>query len=197
MTREELAKEIALGLILTEVEGPFDTVVSSSDGDYPSIGCSCWEGPRADELLSMIPDGDKFAERSMSDLEESGDIEALEELLGSVEGIRAQKQMLANDALEYVDILTDIEGFDDSRSIIYAGIWCPTSHYTVAKFIKNRMDEYNMNKLEGICDAFYEEYAHAAGCDEYEEGYQNRANNTYDYVSDLDLSEYGVPPYTE
>lgn len=197
MTREELAKEIALGLILTEVEGPFDTVVSSSDGDYPSIGCSCWEGPRADELLSMIPDGDKFAERSMSDLEESGDIEALEELLGSVEGIRAQKQMLANDALEYVDILTDIEGFDDSRSIIYAGIWCPTSHYTVAKFIKNRMDEYNMNKLEGICDAFYEEYAHAAGCDEYEEGYQNRANNTYDYVSDLDLSEYGVPPYSE
>ena len=197
MTREELAKEIALGLILTEVEGPFDTVVSSSDGDYPSIGCSCWEGPRADELLSMIPGGDKFAERSMSDLEETGDIEALEELLGSVEGIRAQKQMLTNDALEYVDILTDIEGFDDSRYIIYAGIWCPTSHYTVAKFIKNRMDEYNMNKLEGICDAFYAEYAHAAGCDEYEEGYQNRANNTYDYVSDLDLSEYGVPPYTE
>lgn len=39
-----LAKEIAKGIVKTGIEGPFDTVEKSTAYDYPSIGCSCWEG---------------------------------------------------------------------------------------------------------------------------------------------------------
>jgi len=42
MTKEELAQEIAKGLINTGVEGGFNAVSCSTAGDYPSIGCSQW-----------------------------------------------------------------------------------------------------------------------------------------------------------
>ena len=38
---QKAAIEIAKGLVATGVEGPYNTVVSSTAGDYPSIGCSC------------------------------------------------------------------------------------------------------------------------------------------------------------
>ena len=69
-----LAKEIAKGIVKTGIEGPFDTVVKSTAYDYPSIGCSCWEGNRADELLRAIPGGEEFIGRSYIDIKASGEL---------------------------------------------------------------------------------------------------------------------------
>ena len=200
MTNEELGKEIALGIINTGVEGGYDALSCSTAGDYPSMGVSQWEGldgGRGDTLLSYIDGGDHFAGRTYSDIEAAGELDALSELLGSEQGQQAQQMILAQDCTElYADTLTDIDGFDDSRAIIYAGIWCPTSHVVVSKFIEHRRDRgEDVNDLYTIYNLFHDEYAHAAGCDDYEAGYQNRATNTYDYVRELDLSAYGVPVY--
>ena len=197
MTRDELAKEIAKGLIETGVEGPFDTVCCSTAGDYPSIGVSCWEGGRADTLLSYIDGGDKFSGRTYSDIEDSEELEELEELLDSEQGHEAQLMILANDAMEYVDAVMDA-GLTDERCIIYAGVWCPTSHYVVARFIERRAERgENVNTLYELARLFGEEYAIAADCEDYSEGYENRAWRTYEHVSELDLSEYGVSAYGE
>ena len=51
MHKEELAKYIAEGIIVTGVEGTYNDVSCSSAGDYPSLGISQWEGERADTLL--------------------------------------------------------------------------------------------------------------------------------------------------
>lgn len=194
MTNEQLAREIAKGLIETGVEGGYDAVTCSTAGDYPSIGCSQWEGidgGRGDTLLSMIPGGEQFIGRTYSDIENNGELEALVGLLDSPTGQEAQLERLAADCLEmYVPALLDAE-LIDACCIIYAGIWCPTSHYVVNKFITRRADRgYDVNNLEVLRDLFYEQYATAAGCEDYAEGYANRANNTYDYVSNLDLSQY-------
>ena len=44
MTREEMARYIAQGLIETGIEGGYDAVSCSMAGDYPSLGVSQWEG---------------------------------------------------------------------------------------------------------------------------------------------------------
>ena len=197
MTREELAREIAKGLIETGVEGPFNTVCCSTAGDYPSIGVSCWEGGRADTLLSYIDGGNKFIGRSYSDIEESGELPELAELLDSEQGHEAQIMILASDALAYVDAVMDA-GLTNERCIIYAGIWCPTSHYVVARFIETRADwGENVNNLFDLTCIFADEYATAADCEEYADGYESRAWRTYEHVSELDLSGYGVSDYGE
>ena len=90
MSNEEwnkvLAKEIAKGLIETGVEGAYDSVAKSTAFDYPSIGCSQWEGGRADDLLAKIPNGEKFIGRSYADIKDSGELEDLKALLRSEEG---------------------------------------------------------------------------------------------------------------
>ena len=198
MTKEELAKEIAKGLINTGVEGGFNAVSCSTAGDYPSIGCSQWEGNRADELLANIFGGDKFIGRSYSDIESSGEIWELENILDSESGQQAQLNQLAQDCLVYVERLQEIIGFNDSRCLIYAGIWCPTSHAVVGKFIERRRDRgFNITSLQTLRDLFFDEYTDAAGVGEcYRAGYQNRAERTFQYVAGIDLtSAYGVPMY--
>lgn len=197
MTRDELAKEIAKGLIETGVEGPFDAVSCSTAGDYPSIGCSQWEGSRADTLLSYIDGGEKFIGRSYSDIEASGELPELAELLDSRQGHEAQLMILASDAMAYVESVMDA-GLTDERCIIYAGTWCPTSHYVVARFIERRAERgEDVNNLWTLAELFGAEYAIAADCEEYADGYENRAWRTYEHVSELDLSEYGVSDYGE
>jgi len=195
MTIEELAKEIAKGLVETGIEGGYGSVSCSTAGDYPSIGCSQWEGGRADELLESIPGGEQYAQRTYSDLEYSGDLDGLIELLESDEGQAAQLDRLAEDCETYVETLLEVETLDDSRCMIYAGMWCPTSHYVVKKFLRNRQYEYNIRDLDEMRKLFEYDYATAADCEEYAQGYANRARMTYEYVASLDLSEYGVPPY--
>lgn len=200
MKYEELAQLIPTGLIETGVEGAFDALSCSTAGDYPSMGCSQWEGieGRGDNLLLMIPGGDHYIGRTYSDIIDAGEEESLKELLGSPEGQAAQMQLLASDAADlYVPALMEIPGLQDVRCMLYAAIWCPTSHETVKVFLKNRVAwGYNINNLQIIKDLFFEQYATAAGCEDYSEGYQNRANTTYNYCASLDLSAYGIPPYS-
>ena len=196
MTKEELAREIAKGLVNTGVEGGFNAVSCSTSGDYPSIGCSQWEGGRAESLLSSMPGGDYYVGRTYSDIEAAGELDSLAQLLDSQEGQDAQIALLAEDTAIYVDTLQEVETLDDSRCTIYAGIWCPTSHYVVSRFLQRRQDRgYDLRSLATVRDLFHEQYALAAGCEDYATGYANRADNTFDYVTGLDLSAYGVPVY--
>lgn len=189
MDDKQLAIEIAKGLVATGVEGGYDAVTCSTAGDYPSMGCSQWEGldgGRGDILLGYIDGGAHFAGRSYSDIRDSGELDALKDLLDSTQGQTAQNMILADDCLQkYLPALTDA-GLTDTKCIVYAGIWCPTSHYVVGKFISRRADRgYDINSLETLRDLFRDQYAAAADCENYAEGYANRANNTYDYVSGL------------
>ncbi len=196
MTVEELAKEIARGLIETGVEGGYGSVSCSTAGDYPSIGCSQWEGGRADSLLESIPDGAYYAYRTYSDLEESGELGDLSALLESNEGQQAQLEQLAKDCEIYVEELQEIETLDDSRCLIFCAMWCPTSTYVVKRFLMNRQNEYDLRNLRTVYDLFRYDYAKAAGCEEYWHGYANRADRTYWYAAEIDLTTpYGVPPY--
>lgn len=190
MTVEELGKEIALGLINTGIEGGYGSVSCSTAGDYPSMGVQQVEGPRGDALLNSIPGGDKFAGRSYSDISNSDELDELSELLNSDAGQAAQLETLQRDTQAYAQRAIDC-GLTDARCVIYAGMWGPTSTYIMGLFIQNRIDRDIAANLENLNQIFYDEYARAAGCSEYSEGYQNRANNTYNYVAGLDLSEYG------
>ena len=186
MTREELARAIADGIIDTHVEGNFDSASCSTAGDYPSIGISQWEGGRADDLLSRIPGGDYYSGRAYTDILYSGDLTGLRDLLDSDAGREAQRDKLAEDCLEYVDALWEVPNLDDTRCTVYAGIWCPTSTSVVCRFLENRQWNYDLRDLDTVRALFKYQYAHAAGCDEYSEGYANRADATYEYCLEID-----------
>lgn len=199
MTDEQLAYEIARGIGQTGVEGNYGSVSCSTAGDYPSIGISQWEGigGRGDLLLSYINGGDYFAGRTYSGIRRSGELNALSELLESPQGQEAQNIILAQDCLEkYVPTLKQVPTLDDSRCFIYAGIWCPTSHIVVWKFLTRRCDQYNLRSLSTLRELFRNQYYIAAAVgNAYAAGYANRAENTYQYAAGRDLSEYGVQPY--
>ncbi|MDD4601725.1 MAG: hypothetical protein PHQ46_11845 [Negativicutes bacterium] len=190
MNDKWLAEQIAKGLIATGVEGGYDAVTCSTAGDYPSMGCSQWEGlgGRGDLLLSYLDGGDHFAGRTYSDIEASGELDALAALLDSEQGHIAQQMILADDCRgKYIPALLDA-GLIDDRCIIYAGIWCPTSHYVVNKFLVRRSGRgYDINSLDVLHQLFRDQYAAAADCEEYAAGYANRADATYDYVAGLEV----------
>ncbi|MEY2701388.1 MAG: hypothetical protein RLY43_8 [Bacteroidota bacterium] len=190
MTNEELGKAIALGIINTGVEGGYDSVSCSTAGDYPSMGASQWEGlngGRGDTLLSYIDGGEKFIGRTYSDICDNGELDELKELLGSDQGQAAQLQILSQDCTElYVNELQKVENLDDTYCTIYAGIWCPTSHIVVRKFLQKRQDSYDIRNLETLRDIFRDQYYIAADVGEqYAQGYANRAENTYQYVREM------------
>lgn len=197
--RKILAAEIAEGIISTGVEGTFDSVSCSTAGDYPSMGCSQWEGERGNLLLGYIDGGAYFQNRSYSDIADSGELKKLKNLLGSEQGQAAQRLILVEDCLSYVDILRQVPMLDDTRCLIYAGMWCPTSHYVVAEFLRNRYAEYNLRSLSVLRELFTEAYYVAAGVGQnYSAGYANRAQITYEYVASIDLTTpYNIPPYGE
>lgn len=193
MTEEQkarLAATIVAALIATGVEGGFDAVSCSTAGNYPSIGCSQWEGERADILLTYIDGGERFIGRTYSDIETAGELDALSALLDSEQGQAAQIMILEQDCREaYLPALACLT---DERCMIYAGTWCPTSHYVVGLFIFRRAERgYDINCLETLRDLFRDEYAAAAGyADDAEvtNGYANRANTTYEYVAGLEVN---------
>ena len=188
MTKKEMARYIAQGLIETGIEGGYDAVSCSTAGDYPSLGVSQWEGGRADDLLRMIPGGADYAGREYSDIAEAGELYALSEILDSPAGKEAQAQKLAEDCMDYVDELLEVDGLENPACVIYAGMWCPTSTYVVTLFICNRLKRgIDMNDLEICAETFRDEYAEAAGCEEFAEGYENRAELTLEYVEGLEL----------
>lgn len=197
MNEAILAKEIAKGLINTGIEGAFDSVAKSTAAEYPSIGVSQWEGARADNLLKKIVGGQIFAGRSYSDIIESGELPALKALLRSEAGKQAQLEVLADDCMEYVIELQSVPTLDDTRCLIYCGMWCPTSTSVVSKFLHQRWALYNLRSLKCVRDLFIDSYYIAAAVgDKYKAGYANRAETTYQYVAGIDLTTpYGIPAY--
>ena len=199
MTKDQLAHEISLGLINTGIEGSFNSVSCSTACSYPSIGVSQWEGDRADTLLDRIPGGWEFVDSSYNHLVAEGKLEKLKALLDTEEAHKIQVDYLAEDCLGYVEELMKIKSLNDPRCIIYAGMWCPTSTYTVRRFLQNREDQHNYNSLLDMRDLFFEEYLTAASVGlQYKTGYENRAERTYQYVAAIDLTTpYGEPVYGE
>lgn len=199
MTDQELAKMAAKAIIESGIEGGYDAVSCSTAGDYPSMGASQWEGigGRGDNLLSYIDGGDKFAGRTYSDIEASGQLNELSALLDSAQGQEAQQMILAADTLAYIEAQKAIPNNDDSRVIIYVATWQPTSTTLPIRFLNNRLSRIDIHSLKSVRDIFYNEYARAADVEQYKAGYQNRAENAYQTVAALDLSEYGVPAYGE
>lgn len=200
MEINELAREVAAGIVNTGIEGGFGSVSCSTAGDYPSMGAQQVEGigGRGDELLQAIPGGDKFVGRTYSDLRDSvdndevSDLDKLSTLLESEVGQAAQMDIIARDCEAYVQRAIEC-GLKDARCVIYAGMWGPTSTYVMGEFIKRRIERgYDIAENLQLLNAVWrEQYAAAAGCDDYAEGYQNRADSTYEYVDGLDLSKYG------
>lgn len=177
-----LAKEIAEGIIATGVEGKYNSVSCSTAGNYPSMGVSQWEGKRGDNLLSWIEAGRKFIGRSYTSIIEAGELQELQNALSSPQGQRAQHEILTSDCLAYTVTLMPL--IADSKCVIYAGIWCPTSTMVVEIFVKNRIKwGYDVNNLEVLRNVFRDQYWKAADVgEEYRQGYANRAENTYQYL---------------
>lgn len=194
---ECIANEIAKGLVNTGIEGAFDSVAKSTAYSYPSIGVSQWEGNRANNLLNMIPGGSEFAGRSYADIQASGELPMLKQLLDSEAGRQAQMNLLTDDCLKYVEVLQLIPTLDDTRCTIYAGMWCPTSTYVVKHFLENRYTHVNLRSLQSLYELFKNYYWIAADVGEiYQAGYANRARATYEYVAGLDLTTpYGIAAY--
>lgn len=186
MTNECLAKLIAKGLIETGIEGAYSSVAETTNEEesYPSIGVSQWEGSRADELLSRISGGEKFIGMTYPEIILNDMLDELEELLDSPEGQEQQLQLLAEDCIEYVEEV-QLEGLFNPQCIVYAGMWCPTSTYCVCNCISlAQRDGVNINNLEELSGYFYDRYAYVAGVEEYIDGYQNRSDNSYEYVEE-------------
>lgn len=187
MDRQILSEMIARGICETGIEGTYRSVSRSTAGDYPSLGISQWEGARAEHLLFTIPGGEYFTGKFHSQLSAEGRIGGLMALLDSPAGRLAQQQLLAADAVSYVDALIAV-GLSDPRCIIYAGMWCPTSTSVVCAFLQNRRHRGNLDDLPFLHMLFLEEYARAADVMEYETGYRNRAERTYEWVRRLSLA---------
>ena len=194
---KSLAREIAKGLINTGIEGGYDSVAKSTAYDYPSIGVSQWEGNRANELLKAIPGGAEYVDRTYIDIKASGELPMLKELLRSELGQQAQLDQLSRDCLQYVDVLQQVPTLDDTRCLIYAGMWCPTSTWVVKRFLANRYMHVDLRSLEALNKLFKNYYWIAADVGElYRAGYANRADVTYQYVAGIDLTTpYGIPAY--
>ena len=194
---KSLAREIAKGFIATGDEGGYDSVAKSTAYAYQTISVRQWEGNRADELLRAIPGGEEFVGRTYIDIKASGELPMLKELLRSDAGQQAQLEQLARDCLQYVEVLQQVPTLDDTRCLIYAGMWCPTSTYVVKRFLENRFERVNLRSLEALYKLFKNYYWIAADVGEmYRAGYANRAEATYQYVAGIDLTTpYGVPAY--
>lgn len=179
MDEEQLARALATGLIELGLEGGFGSVSRSTAGDYPSLGVSQWEGPRAEALLRSIPGGEHFTALSYSALAAAGRLEVLSALLSSPAGRAAQEALLSEDARRYIAGLSGL--LENPACLLYAGLWSPTSEAVVRRFLENRKSR-GIDCLENLHRLFYEEYARAADAEAYAEGYRNRAKRTYEYV---------------
>ena len=142
---------------------------------------SLWEGERADTLLLQLDDGGYYRNRSYSDLKSTGDIVNLKNLLATEQGRKIQEEQLQKDACNYVDMLLLIP-LKNTASIVYAGLWCPTSTGVVQAFLTNRNKSYDLNDVEVLSDVFKRFYARAAGVSAYTLAYALRADEQLRYV---------------
>ena len=189
---EKAAIEIAKGLVATGVEGPYDTLVISTAGDYPSIGCSCWEGARADAIFKELGLSD-YAGRSFSSLSDA-DKSKIKLALGSDKGQQVQWAILSKDTAGYVDEILKTVTVENIRCLIYLGIWCPTSTYCVvrhaAKFSSCLDDLDKLNSAFIDAPTSYALTTSGLGSS-FEEGYRNRGNRTLAYCKGLKEEDIG------
>ena len=189
---EKAAIEIAKGLVVTGVEGPYDTLVISTAGDYPSIGCSCWEGARADAIFKELGLSD-YAGRSFSSLSDA-DKSKIKLALGSDKGQQVQWAILSKDTAGYVDEILKTVTVENIRCLIYLGIWCPTSTYCVvrhaAKFSSCLDDLDKLNSAFIDAPTSYALTTSGLGSS-FEEGYRNRGNRTLAYCKGLKEEDIG------
>lgn len=189
---EKAAVEIAKGLIATGVEGAYDGFSKSSAGDYPSIGCSGWEGNRADALLTSIG-LTKYCGRSYSSLTPE-DISKIKIALDSEKGQSAQLAILSSDASNYVNSILAKVKITEIRCLIYAGIWCPTSTSCVCSHLGKNTGV--VNDLAKLNHAFIDDpgsYALTTANvgEKYAAGYRNRGNIIYNYCKNLKEEDIG------
>ena len=189
---EKAAVEIAKGLIATGVEGAYDAFTKSSAGDYPSIGCSGWEGNRADALLTNIGMS-QYCGRSYSSLTPE-DISKIKIALDSEKGQSAQLAILSSDASNYVNSILAKVKITEIRCLIYAGIWCPTSTSCVCSHLGKNTGV--VNDLDKLNHAFIDDPGSyvltTAGLEEkYAAGYRNRGIITYNYCKNLKEEDIG------
>lgn len=188
MNEEELnlylATATAKALGDTGVEGDYASVSCSTKGDRPAIGVSQWEYGRADNLLEMIGgEAVKFVGKTYSEICGDNELGELIEILSSEKGVQAQLELLALDTYRYVELLRPL--FENSDCLVYAATWCPTSEGSVYTVVKNRISwGYDVNDLFTMYQIFRDEYAYAVGCDDYADGYANRAEIMYEYLLD-------------
>ena len=181
---EILARLTADGLINTGVEGGFNNVCCSTAYDSLCLSVSSWEQERGQALLSMIDGAEKFMSRPYSDLSDD-EIEELSTLLDSEQGHEAALIILSEDCYEYVEAVR-CEGVTNPKCIVYCAMWCPTSTYIVCRTICHAYQEgIDVDDIDELADYFYNNYATLAGCEEYEEGYQNRSLAQLEYVKGL------------
>lgn len=189
---EKAAIEIAKGLVVTGVEGPYDTLVISTAGDYPSIGCSCWEGARTDAIFKELGLSD-YAGRSFSSLSDA-DKSKIKLALGSDKGQQVQWAILSKDTAGYVDEILKTVTVENIRCLIYLGIWCPTSTYCVvrhaAKFSSCLDDLDKLNSAFIDAPTSYALTTSGLGSS-FEEGYRNRGNRTLAYCKGLKEEDIG------
>ena len=189
---EKAAIEIAKGLVATGVEGPYDTLVISTAGDYPSIGCSCWEGARTDAIFKELGLSD-YAGRSFSSLSDA-DKSKIKLALGSDKGQQVQWAILSKDTAGYVDEILKTVTVENIRCLIYLGIWCPTSTYCVvrhaAKFSSCLDDPDKLNSAFIDAPTSYALTTSGLGSS-FEEGYRNRGNRTLAYCKGLKEEDIG------
>lgn len=189
-----ISSAFAKGLIETGIEGGYDSISKSNNGDYLSIGCSQWEGGRENPILHAAG-GSKFIGLPFSSLTPALR-EELESLLSSQASIDAQHQLMASDCNEkYIPEINKITVINDIRCKIYTTMWMPTSTYVVAKFIDNRKDRVNVNDLAALFLMFQSEYNIAAGFSDdanVTKAYYERAKTIYDYCAALDLTDEGI-----
>lgn len=170
----------ARGIRETGIEGSYDSISRSSAGDYPSLGISQWEGERGDALLLALPGGKMYAGRTWSGIALAGEIPALRRLLASDIGRRVQEAKLYEDSLAYQEALSEFPEMQPSARV-YAGMWCPTSDAVVCAFLRNRRTR-GIEEAETLHRLFFKEYARAADAERFREGYERRAEVTWEFV---------------
>ena len=105
----------------------------------------------------------------------------MKNLLATEQGRKIQEEQLQKDACNYVDMILLIP-LKNTASIVYAGLWCPTSTWVVQAFLTNRNKSYDLNDVEVLSDVFKRFYARAAGVSAYTLEYALRADEQLRYV---------------
>lgn len=179
---EELGKNIAEGIIRIGLEADFNSVSCSATNGFVTIGIGNWELNKADELLDNIPGGEHFSDRPYKEIADHNEIEDLQRLLSSEEGIRAQKKMMEDSATNFAIDLKRFSNLTNKLCIVYAGMWCTRSTSDVIQFLKRYGKNININNIKELHGIFSEYYSDFVFHKKNDPEVTDKANKIYRYV---------------